>query len=138
GSRCAGATRLHCEVVSLYSGSLFHLYRFKEWEDVRLVFAPEYQAAFYGGDPDNFVYPRFALDFALLRVYENGKPFQSTQHLKLADKPIAEGDPVFVVGHPGKTDRLQTLVQLKAIRDTLMPLQLASAQAQQALLHAYS
>ncbi|HEY2928907.1 S46 family peptidase [Piscinibacter sp.] len=137
-SRCAGSTGLHCEVVSLYSGSLFHLYRFKEWEDVRLVFAPEYQAAFYGGDPDNFVFPRFALDFALLRVYENGKPVQSAQHLKLADKPIAEGDPVFVVGHPGKTDRLQTLVQLKTIRDTLMPLQLASAQAQQALLRAYS
>ena len=129
---------LRCEVVSLYSGSLFHLYRFKEWDDVRLVFAPEFQAAFYGGDPDNFVYPRFALDFALMRVYENGKPIASPQHLTLADKPVAEGDAVFVIGHPGRTDRLQTLAQLQTNREALLPLQLASAETQQTLLHAYS
>jgi hypothetical protein len=127
-----------CEVVSLYSGSLFHLYRFKEWDDVRLVFAPEFQAAFYGGDPDNFVYPRFALDFALMRVYENGRPVRPPQFLKLADKPLAEGDPVFVIGHPGRTDRLQTLAQLQNHRDVLLPLHMASAEAQQKLLHAYS
>ncbi|MEK8033563.1 S46 family peptidase [Ideonella sp. DXS29W] len=127
-----------CEVESLYSGSLFHLYRFKEWDDVRLVFAPEFQAAFYGGDADNFVYPRFALDFALMRVYENGRPVQPPQFLKMAAQPVAEGDLVFVAGHPGRTDRLQTLAQLKAHRDVLLPLQLASAEAQQKLLHAYS
>ncbi|HEX5684103.1 MAG TPA: S46 family peptidase [Ideonella sp.] len=131
-------TSRRCEVVSLYSGALFHLYRFKEWDDVRLVFAPEFQAAFFGGDPDNFVYPRFALDFALMRVYENGKPIVSPQYLKLADKPVAEGDAVFVIGHPGRTDRLQTVAQLQTNRDTLLPLRLASAEAQQRLLRAYS
>lgn len=137
-TRCANAPGVRCEVVSLYSGSLFHLYRFKQWEDVRLVFTPEYQAGFFGGDPDNFVYPRFALDFALMRVYENGRPLRTPQHLKLADQPVAEGEPVFVAGHPGETDRLQTGAQLKTLRDAVMPLELASAQAQQALLHAYS
>jgi hypothetical protein len=131
-------TSRRCEVVSLYSGALFHLYRFKEWDDVRLVFAPEFQAAFFGGDPDNFVYPRYALDFALMRVYENGKPIVSPQYLKLANKPVAEGDAVFVIGHPGRTDRLQTVAQLQTNRDTLLPLRLASAEAQQRLLQAYS
>lgn len=138
-TKCGDAQQgRRCEVVSLYSGSLYHLYRFKEWDDVRLVFAPEYQAAFYGGDPDNFVYPRFALDFALMRVYEKGRPVQPPQFLKLADKPIGEGDAVFVVGHPHRTDRLQTLAQLQMQRDVWLPLQMASAEAQQKLLHAYS
>jgi hypothetical protein len=127
-----------CEVVTLYSGSLFHLYQFKEWDDVRLVFAPEYQAAFYGGDPDNFVYPRYALDFALMRVYEHGKPLATPDHLAMAARPVAEGDPVFVIGHPGRTDRLQTLAQLELNREVLLPLKLASAEKQQALLRAYS
>jgi Peptidase S46 len=138
-ARCTDARAgSRCEVVPLYSGSLFHLYRFKEWNDVRLVFAPEFQAAFYGGDSDNFVYPRFALDFALLRVYEDGKPLETPQHLAMASRPVAEGEPVFVIGHPGRTDRLQTLAQLQGNRDVLLPIKLASAQAQQALLHAYS
>lgn len=137
-AKCRAGSGLTCEVVSLYSGSLYHLYRFKEWDDVRLVFAPEAQAANFGGDADNFVYPRFAFDFALMRVYEGGKPVQSTQHLALASRPLAEGDPVFVVGHPGRTFRLRTLAQLKSQRDIALPLQLASAKAQQDLLHAYS
>lgn len=132
------APQERCEVVSLYSGSLFHRYRFREWDDVRLVFAPEYQAGFYGGDPDNFVYPRYALDFALLRVYENGLPLKSPAHLKLARRPLVEGDLVFAAGHPGQTERLQTLAQLKATRDVQLPLQLATAESQQALLQAYS
>jgi len=135
---CRTASGLACEMVSLYSGSLYHLYRFKEWDDVRLVFAPEAQAANFGGDADNFVYPRFAFDFALLRVYEGGKPVHSTQHLSMASRPLAEGDPVFVIGHPGRTFRLRTLAQLKSQRDLALPQQLASAKAQQALLHAYS
>ncbi|NHQ84534.1 S46 family peptidase [Iodobacter sp. HSC-16F04] len=137
-SKCKQSTALQCEVVSLYQGSLYHLYRFKEWNDVRLAFAPEYQAAFFGGDADNFVYPRFALDFALFRVYENDKPLNPKHYLKMADKPVGEGDAVFVVGHPGNTDRLQTLAQLKALRDINMPIQLASAKMQQQLLHAFS
>ncbi len=139
-TRCAQAvTGVRCEVVPLYSGSLFHLYRFNEWEDVRLVFAPEYQAGSYGGDPDNFVYPRFALDFALLRVYDRqGKPLSTPHHLRLARTAVAEGELVFVAGHPGRTDRLQTAAQLKATRDTQLPLQLATAQAQQTMLHAFA
>lgn len=133
-----GAASERCEVVSLYNGSLYHLYRYRQWDDVRLVFAPELQAGFYGGDADNFVYPRFALDVALMRVYENGRPLRPAAHLTLARKPVAEGDLVFVTGHPGKTDRLQTLAQLKATRDVQLPLQITSAEAQQALLHAYS
>jgi hypothetical protein len=127
-----------CEVVTLYNGSLFHLYKFRQWDDVRLVFAPEFQAAFYGGDPDNFVYPRYALDFALMRVYEHGKPLATPDHLAMAARPIAEGDAVFVIGHPGRTDRLQTLAQLEFNRGVLLPLKLASAEKQRALLQAYS
>lgn len=136
--RCESAGTPRCEVVSLYSGSVYHLYRYKLWDDVRLVFAPEYQAAFYGGDPDNFVYPRYAFDFALMRVYENGRPAATPEHLKLAATSPSEGEPVFVVGHPGETDRLRTLAQLRFERDVQMPLELASAQSQQALLQAYS
>jgi hypothetical protein len=135
---CRQASRLHCEVVPLYQGALHHLYRYQEWTDVRLVFAPEYQAGAYGGDPDNFVYPRFALDFALLRVYEQGRPVQPRHALKLATQPVAEGDPVFLAGHPGRTDRLHTLAQLRTLRDTLLPLRLASAGAQRADLLRYS
>ncbi|HEX3140794.1 MAG TPA: S46 family peptidase [Rhizobacter sp.] len=136
-TQCANAPGLRCEVVPLYSGSLFHLYRFREWDDVRLVFAPEYQAGFFGGDPDNFVYPRFALDFALLRVYDQGKPLATPEHLSLAGQALADGDLVFVAGHPGRTDRLQTLAQLKTTRDAQLPLQIDSALAQQAMLQAY-
>lgn len=137
-ARCRTASGLQCKMVSLYSGSVHHLYRFKEWDDVRLVFAPETQAASFGGDPDNFVYPRFAFDFALLRVYEDGRPVQPQQHLRLAGKPAAEGDLVLVAGHPGQTFRLRTLAQLKALRDVSLPQQQATALAQQALLKAYA
>jgi len=135
---CARSTALQCEVVALYSGAVHRLMRFRQWDDVRLVFAPEFQAGSFGGDADNFVYPRFALDAALFRVYENGQPVQPAAHLSLASQPLAEGDAVFVAGHPGETERLLTLAQLTVLRDVDMPLQLASAQRQQQLLTAYS
>jgi len=135
---CQQNTRLHCQVVALYGGARYALYRYKEWDDVRLVFAPDAQAANFGGDDDNFVYPRFALDFALARVYENGKPAKPTGVLKLASKPLAEGDLVFVAGHPGSTDRLRTQAQLRFARDVDYPRTLARLEAQQALLHAYA
>ena len=137
-AECRHASGLQCEVVALYSGALHQLYRYREWDDVRLVFAPEYQAAFYGGDADNFVYPRFALDVALFRVYDQGRPVQPAAHLRLATEPLVEGDVVFAAGHPGQTQRLLTVAQLTALRDVQLPLMLASARAQQALLHAYS
>ncbi len=135
---CSQTTGLRCEVVSLYGGSLFHLYRYREWTDVRLVFAPEAQAANYGGDPDNFVYPRFALDFALLRVYADGKPVLPAHRLKLARRAVTEGDLILAAGNPGHTERLWTMAQFELERSTLKPLRLAAAEAARAMMHAYS
>jgi len=137
-SDCNAKTARRCEVVSLYGGAVHHLYRYQEWTDVRLVFAPEGQAAFYGGDPDNFVYPRFALDFALLRVYADGKPVRPAQRLVMARKAVSEGDPIFVIGHPGHTERLWTMAQFDLEREVLKPIKLASARSQQAMMQAYS
>ena len=138
-SRCKQSSGLRCEVVAMYSGALFQLYRFQEWEDVRLVFAPEYQAAFFGGDPDNFVFPRFALDVALFRVYDKaGQPVRPAHHLRLASQPLKDGDLVFSAGHPHQTERLMTLAQLNELRDVELPLHVASAENMQALLQAYS
>lgn len=137
-AECSKQSGLHCEMVSLYQGSVYQLYRYKEWSDVRLAFAPEYQAAFFGGDDDNFVYPRFALDFALFRVYENGKPVQPADYLKLAATPVAEGDAIFVLGHPHRTDRTLTMAQLETLRTATLPIRIASEEGQQAMLHAYS
>src|SRR2546426_2368233 len=102
-------TGLRSDVVTLYQGGLYHLYRFKRYTDVRLVFAPEQQIAFFGGDPDNFEYPRFDLDICFFRAYENGKPAKVEHYLKWSQKGTAENDLVFVSGHPGRTSRLLTM-----------------------------
>lgn len=136
-SDCERAGRLKCEIVSLYGGALHHLYRYREWDDVRLVFAPEIGTAAYGGDADNFVYPRYALDVALLRVYEHGEPVTPEHFLKLAPRPVAEGDPVFVIGHPGHTDRLQTMAELEFARTIEFPMRIRAAEAERADLKAY-
>src|SRR5207302_10679583 len=106
------ATGLRSEIVSLYQGSEYWLYRYKKYNDVRLVFAPEQQIAFFGGDPDNFTYPRYDLDFAIFRVYENGRPVQSKDYLKWNTKGASDGDLIFVSGHPGSTERGLTVTQL--------------------------
>ncbi|MCU1307825.1 MAG: Peptidase [Acidobacteriaceae bacterium] len=117
-------TGLRSDVVTLYQGGEYWLYRYKKYTDLRIVFAPEEQAAFFGGDPDNFTYPRYDLDMALFRVYENGKPIDSPNYLKWNPKGADEGDLVFVSGHPGSTQRLDTLAQLLFERDSALPIAL--------------
>ncbi len=119
---CAGREATHrCQVLSLYDGGQYKLYTYRKYSDVRLAFAPEFQAAFFGGDPDNFNFPRYDLDFSFLRLYENGKPAPTPEHLKWNASAPKDGDPVFVVGNPGGTDRLLTASQLLTLRDLALP-----------------
>jgi hypothetical protein len=120
-SESTKSTGLRSDVVELYQGGEYWLYRYKKYTDVRIVFAPEQQAAFFGGDPDNFTYPRYDLDFALFRVYENGKPIHNDNFLKWNAKGPAENELVFVSGHPGSTERDDTVAQLTASRDAYDP-----------------
>jgi hypothetical protein len=131
-------TGLRSDVVTLYQGGQYHLYRFKRYTDVRLVFAPEQQAAFYGGDPDNFEYPRYDLDICIFRVYEGGQPLHPEHFLKWSAPGAADGDLVFVSGHPGHTDRLYTVAQLEVLRDTSMPFALESLKRRDVLLSYWS
>jgi hypothetical protein len=120
---CAPNASLKCEVVSLYSGGEYWLYRSKLYTDVRLVMAPEEQAAFFGGDYDNFTFPRFDLDFAFLRVYENGQPAKTPNYLRWSEVGARDDEFVVVSGYPGATARLLTVAQLKYQRDIGNPLQ---------------
>lgn len=110
-----------CDVVSLYEGGLYHLYRYRRYQDVRLVFAPETAIAAFGGDPDNFSFPRYTLDMALLRAYSNGQPVESSDHFAIKPGGASENELVFVTGHPGSTQRSYTVAQLTALRDVVLP-----------------
>ena len=105
-------TGLRSDVVTLYNGGQYHLYRYKQYTDVRLVFAPQKAIAFFGGDPDNFEYPRYDLDICFFRVYENDKPVHVDNYLKWSEAGAAEGDLIFVSGHPGRTERGDTVAHL--------------------------
>jgi len=115
------ATKLRSDIVSLYSGGEYWLYRYRKYTDVRLVFAPEQQSAFFGGDPDNFTFPRYDMDFALVRAYENGRPAQIKDYLRFNPKGAADGELIFVSGHPGSTSREWTVAQLENERDVTLP-----------------
>ena len=122
-SECAekDRERVRCDVVSLYQGGQYKLYKYRRFQDVRLVFAPELAIAFFGGDPDNFNFPRYDFDMSLIRVYENDKPLQLTSedYFKVSLKGPSESDPVFILGNPGSTQRGLTVAQLLSVRENL-------------------
>src|SRR6266853_2899456 len=131
-------TGLRSDVVTLYQGGVYHLYRYKRYDDVRIVFAPEQQMAFYGGDPDNFEYPRFDLDICIFRVYENGQPAKIDNFLKWNSQGPSDGELTFVSGSPGKTDRQLTLDELVDTRDRWLPYLLRMFNRREVLELAYS
>ena len=130
-------TALRSDVVTLYQGGAYHLYRYKRYDDIRLVFAPEQQMAFFGGDPDNFEYPRFDLDICMFRVYENGQPARIDNFLKWNARGPSDGELTFVSGSPGKTDRQLTLDDLADTRDRFLPYLLRMFNRREVLLLAY-
>jgi hypothetical protein len=135
---CGTSTGLKCEVVSLYSGGEYWLYRNKRYTDIRLVMCPEEQAAFFGGDYDNFTYPRHDLDFTFLRAYENGQPAKTPNYLKWSETGAKDGEFIVVSGYPGSTARLLTVSQLAYQRDVGNPLQKQVWQMRRNALEAYS
>ena len=127
-SACEAAANgdLRCEAVTLYNGGQYFIYTYKRYDDVRLVFAPELDIAAFGGDPDNFNFPRWSFDMSFLRVYEDGKPAATPNHLKWRQSGPRADEPVFIAGHPGSTDRSLTVSQLKMQRDnqySVIPIQ---------------
>ena len=130
-------TGLRSDVVTLYQGGQYNLYRYKKYTDVRLVFVPEFQAAFFGGDPDNFNFPRFNIDMALVRVYENGQPVKPEHYFKWSTAGVKEGNLVFVTGNPGSTSRLDTVAHLEELRDTSIPIVLRLLERREVVLKKY-
>ena len=123
---CTDKARTRCQVVSLYGGGQYKLYTYRKYSDVRIVWAPEAQAAQFGGDPDNFNFPRYSMDASFLRAYEDGKPVSTPQHLEWSARPPVDGEATFVVGNPGSTARLQTQAQLAFQREVALPITLAT------------
>ena len=131
-------TGLRSDVVTLYQGAKYHLYRYKRYTDVRLVFAPEKEIAFFGGDPDNFEFPRYDLDICFFRAYENDKPAKVEHYLTWSKAGAAEGELVFVAGHPGRTSRLNTVAHLEFLRDRQFPSVMNTIRRREVLLKTYS
>ncbi len=135
---CATSTGLRCDVVTLYSGEVYNLYKYKKYTDVRLVFSPEFAIAFFGGDPDNFTYPRYDLDISFFRVYENGKPVHLEHYLHWSKSGAKDDELIFVSGNPGNTDRLKTVAQWHYLKDVDYPSRLASYKQRIDLLKKFS
>src|SRR6476659_7567869 len=136
-SESTKATGLRSDVVTLYQGGLYNLYRYKKYTDVRLVFVPEFQAAFFGGDPDNFNFPRFNIDMALVRIYENNQPVHPENYFKWSTAGAKDGSLVFVPGNPGSTSRIYTVAHLEQLRDNSIPIILRLLERREALLKKY-
>jgi hypothetical protein len=135
---CTDKTALRCDVVTLYQGGEYDLYRFSRYTDIRLAFAPALQLAYFGGDPDNFEYPRYCIDFSLFRVYEKGKPLRVEHFLRFNPAGPREGEVTFISGQPGATARLVTMAQLEFLRDTDYPLRMAQLSHDRDLAYQYS
>lgn len=131
------ATGLRSDVVTLYQGGQYNLYRYKRYTDVRMVFAPEQQIAFFGGDIDNFEFPRYCLDMALFRVYENDLPLKVENYFRFSETGARAGELVFVPGNPGTTQRLNTVAHLEHLRDVALPFSIKSLERRRALLQTY-
>ena len=129
-------TGLRSDVVTLFGGGRYHLYRYKRYTDVRLVFAPERQIAFFGGDADNFEFPRHCLDICFFRVYEKGNPWSN--HFSRSRNDVQRGDAIFVAGHPGHTDRGKTIVEICSMRDRRIPFMLEWLNRREVLLQSYA
>ena len=136
-SEAKKASGLKCEIVTLWQGARYHLYSYKTWDDVRLVFAPEKGIAFFGGDADNFEFPRFDLDVCFFRIYEDGKPLAAEHFLEWSANGTTDGDLVFVAGHPGRTERLYTSAHLEYMRDFQYPLAMRTLWRREVLLSTF-
>jgi hypothetical protein len=134
----ASKNNIRADVVTLYHGGQYHLYRYKRYTDVRLVFAPEFEVAFFGGDPDNFTFPRYCLDMTLFRVYENNQPLKVENYFKWSATGSKNGDLVFVSGHPGTTQRLYTVSHLEYLRDSGYPFLIRYLERRHRVLSQYS
>jgi hypothetical protein len=132
------ATGLRSDVITLYHGGEYHLYRYKKYTDVRLVFAPEQTIAFFGGDPDNFEYPRYDLDICFFHIYEDGKPVKVEHYLPWSKAGAGDDELVFVAGNPGRTDRLDTVRHLEFLRDRNYPSSLRTIFRREVMLTSYS
>ena len=124
-STCGTADDVRCQVVTLYQGGQYALYKFKRYQDIRLVWAVEDAGANFGGDPDNFTFPRYAIDAAFVRIYDHGQPLASPEHLRFARSGVQDGDIVFTSGNPGQTERQDTVAQLEFVRDQTEPFLIA-------------
>ena len=129
---------LELQTITFYNGGRYALYGFKRYNDVRLVFMPELQLGFFGGDYDNFTYPRYALDCSFFRVYDNGKPLQTTHFFKFNPDGVRDGEPIFVIGNPGRTERLKTVAELELDRDFQTPATIQLLKNRSAALQAYN